>query len=235
MRAHGIVTAALGGLLLGSCSLLGGCSTVGMVTDGGSLSYGPARAGRLLDPAALPRRGDGYWIPPTWARRGLAYGTDELVGMIVYAGREISRQLPSATLSVGDLSLGRGGRSRWHRSHQTGRDVDLLFLIKDSNGKPVLSERMWQFDGNGHAVRRNEEAIFDESADPGYVFDDMGNWLMVRSLLNNPIAEVQYIFIADSLKQRLIDLAFELGEPTEIIQKASYLLHQPSDSLPHDE
>lgn len=211
------------------------CSNVGMVTDGGSLSYGPSRAGRLLAPARLPIRGDGYWTPPRWASRGLRYGTDELVGMVVFAGRDIARQLPLATLSVGDLSLARGGRSKWHRSHQTGRDVDLLFLIRDSEGRSILSERMWKFDSDGKVFRSLEAVVFDEAAEPDYVFDDLGNWLMVKSLLTNPIAEVQYIFISDALKQRLIDVAYEQGEDEELIQKAGYLLHQPSDSLPHDD
>ena len=31
----------------------------------------------------LPAEGDGFWIPPRWSSRGLNYGTDELVTLIV--------------------------------------------------------------------------------------------------------------------------------------------------------
>ena len=198
------------------------------MNDGTSVSYGPSRHGTILNPARLPARGDGYWIPPQWDRRGLAYGTDELVDSLVYLGRDVSRQLPGRVISVADLSLERGGRSRWHRSHQTGRDVDILFLVNDASGRPVAADTMRRYGADRAAVTAGE-------APASRFFDDEANWVLVRSLMSNPIAEVQYIFVSDDLKQRLIDHATERGEPEGLIQQAGWLLHQPGDSLPHDD
>src|SRR5262245_58102888 len=83
---------------------LAGCAGLGMVDDGTSLSWGGTSGGRLVNPAELPEHGDGYQVPPTWASRGLSYGTDELVGLIVRAARRVQRDAPGSTLFVGDLS-----------------------------------------------------------------------------------------------------------------------------------
>lgn len=201
-----------------------GCSQSGLLSDGTSVSFGPARRGTILHPAGLPIEGVGYRIPPTWEARGLRYGTDELVSVIVYVGRELERQRAGAVLSVADLSLLRGGPSPWHRSHQTGRDVDLLFLTRDAAGNPIAADVMRRFGADGAA--RGAERIY---------FDDEANWLLIKALLDNPIAEVQYAFISDDLKQRVLDHAIAQGESAELVQRAAWILHQPGDSLPHDD
>src|SRR5688572_30834610 len=94
--------------------VLGGCAALGGVDDGTSLSDGWGHNGRLVNAAMLPVRGDGYVIPSTWASRGLNYGTEELVGLIVRAARRVQLERPEALLHVADLSPRRGGASAWH-------------------------------------------------------------------------------------------------------------------------
>lgn len=214
-----------------------GCSHKGYGTDGSSVSFGPSRQGRVENPSDLPREGDGFWTPDRWKQRGLRYGTEELVSLVVYAGREVVRHAPGTKLSVADLSTRAGGRSRWHRSHQTGRDVDLLFVTKDEMGRPLLAETMRSFgeDGRATAGRAATRAPSEEDPRPHIYFDAQANWVVVRGLLDNPIAEVQYIFVADWLKQLLIDHAIEAGESEALIVRAGHILHQPGDSLPHDD
>jgi penicillin-insensitive murein endopeptidase len=220
-----------------ACSVLAcACSQLGALSDGTSLSYGPPRIGALRDPSRLPDRGAGYWTPPRWRARGLRYGTEEMISAVVYAGRELDRNAPGLKMSIADLSTARGGSSAWHRSHQTGRDVDILFMARDDAGKSLEVERMWKYGQDGQARPPKDGAVIAEGKTlPKVFFDDSANWLVVRALLENPIADVQYIFIADWLKQRLLDHAQEAGEPEELVQRAGYLLHQPSDSLPHDD
>jgi penicillin-insensitive murein DD-endopeptidase len=220
--------------LAGACALatlVTACAHHGVVTHGSSVSWGPSRAGVLLAPAELPAAGQGDWIPPRWRNRGLRYGTDEMVSLIVHAGRELDRRVPGQVLGVADISLPSGGPSAWHRSHQAGRDVDLLLLARDADGRPVRTEVMHRFGPDGR-VRPDPRAT---EPPPEIFFDDAANWAVVRTLLANPIAEVQYIFLSDDLKQRLLDRAYEIGEPSDLIVRASYLLHQPSDSLAHDD
>ncbi|ACY17284.1 penicillin-insensitive murein endopeptidase [Haliangium ochraceum] len=219
--------------------LLGGCPRHGLLDDGTSISYGPSNGGKLIRPALLPERGEGFVVPERWATRGLRYGTDELVSLVVYAGREMARLSPGAELAVADLSLLRGGPSAWHHSHQTGRDVDLLFFVRESDGSPRVMRNMAGFDDDG--VARVPSGRWDDGRTPEdesireLRFDAERNWLLVRTLVENPIAPVQFLFISDPLKQLLIDHARALGEPEALIQRASYLLHQPGDSLPHND
>jgi penicillin-insensitive murein endopeptidase len=215
---------------------LSACAQHGFGNDGGSVSYGPSRDGVIFEPVELPARGEGYWTPPRWEQRGNRYGTDELVSLVVYLGRHLERQAPGYKLAVADLSPRTGGRSRWHRSHQTGRDIDLIFLARNAAGNPVLAERMWQYDDEGRALAPSEGPVIAEgTAQPDVFFDEAANWTLVKGLIENPITEVQYIFVADWLKQRLLDYAEAAGESRATIQYAGYLLHQPSDSAVHDD
>ncbi len=208
-----------------------GCAGTGLIDDGTSLSFGPPNDGALIEPQALPAAGEGYLMPPVWARRGLHYGTSELVGMVVQLGREMGKHRLGRSLAVADLSRQSGGPSAWHRSHQTGRDVDFIFYARDAAGKPVAPASI-------DAMRRygaDGASIPDKPGDPVVYFDEQANWLLVRELIESRIADVQWIFISDDLKQRLIDHAIARGEPPAVIAAAAVLLHQPSRSLAHDD
>lgn len=210
--------------------LAAGCPRHGVIDDGTSVSFGPSNRGKLVNPTRLPVRGDGYFMPSRWATRGLHYGTDELIDLLVHAGRRINLDSPGAMIGVADLSPHRGGPSAWHRSHQSGRDADLLFFVVDAQGAPVMLDNMVPFDAEGAAVLgpgTPQERVVH--------FDVPRNWLLVRALIDNPVTPVQFLFISDPLKQQLIDHARAVGEPDALIQRASYLLHQPGDALPHND
>jgi penicillin-insensitive murein endopeptidase len=66
-------------------------------------------------------------------------------------------------------------------------------------------------------------------------FDVARNWALVRALLEEPRIEVQYLFINERLKQTLLDYARAHGEEPSLLDRADALLHQPGDSLPHDD
>jgi penicillin-insensitive murein DD-endopeptidase len=208
--------------------LLVGCVSAGMVDDGTSVSFGPPHQGALLEPVALPAAGEGYWMPPTWASRGLNHGTLEMVSFIVHLGRALEPLGLRRPLAVADLSPARGGPSAWHRSHQTGRDVDLLFFVRDAAGRPVPADLMRRFGPDGVSLTQAGQGA-------AAYFDDAANWALVRAILENPVADVAYIFIADDLKQRVIDAAVAQKAPPELIDAASILLHQPRGALPHDD
>lgn len=225
--------------LVAACIALTGCPQHGLVHDGTSISYGPSNRGTLIYPTRLPDRGEGYWTPRRWATRGLRYGTDELISLLVYVGRRIERESPGARVGIADLSPRRGGPSAWHRSHQTGRDADLLFFATDITGTPIELRAMLPFASDGTAVlppgHPGLRALFGGPAARTVYFDVARNWLLVRALIENPVAPVQFLFISDALKQMLIDHARAVGEPEHLIQKAGFLLHQPGDSLPHND
>lgn len=210
------------------------CSTASCVFDSlvvagdSSFSHGASRYGALNNPTRLPVSGSGFWIPPIWSDRGLNYGIDELVGMLVHVGRTLEIKDPALVVSVGDLSRARGGRSPWHRSHQTGRDVDLLFFVRDHEDNLVRNQTMYKHNANGIEIA----PTIPEKA---YRFDVAANWYLVAALLDNPVAEVQYIFIQDDLRQLLLEFAGMSGVEPSLIARASHTMMQPGDSAPHND
>lgn len=214
-------------LILAAASALGGCAALGVIDDGTTISWGRANGGGITSPARLPDDGDGYRVPTTWRERGLRYGTDELVDTIIAAGRRVELEWPGSRLSVADLSPQRGGSSQWHKSHQSGRDVDLLFYVTDAAGRPVDPDDMRHFDKDGQSINDGDKAHV--------VFDTARNWSLIRALIEVSTAEVQRVFIFDPLKEMLLDHARALGEPDALIERASQILGQPGDSAKHDD
>jgi penicillin-insensitive murein endopeptidase len=209
------------------CAVGSGCAALGVIDDGTSVSWGRATRGGMVNPARLPDEGDGYRVPFRWADRGLRYGTDELVDLVVSVSRRVAMDWPDARVTVADLSPLRGGASAWHKSHQSGRDVDLVFFVTDEAGRNVDPEDMRQFDARG--VSRPVEG------QPTLLFDTARNWTLVRALLEHQGPPLQRIFIFEPLKEMLLEHARAIGEPDWLIDYASIMLHQPGDSLPHDD
>jgi penicillin-insensitive murein endopeptidase len=199
------------------------CAQLGLVSDGTSVSVGRTNAGMMLDPARIPDDGDGFWAPPIWRQRGARYGVEELVDLIAAVGRSVSAQYPGSRLGVADLSRGRGGGAEHHRSHQSGRDVDLVLFATDAAGTPIASDTMHVFDDDGHGRRAPVR------------LDIPRTWAVVRALVTSTEAEVQRIFFYEPLALRVLDYARELGESELILERARAVLRQPSDSARHDD
>lgn len=215
-----------------------GCTGPGLLTDGTSVSMGTFTGGLLRRGARLPVQGEGYVVPPLWAARQSQYGTDELVEAITRAARRVEREYPGGTLGVADLSLRGGGDSVLHRSHENGRDADLIYYAVDERGRPVppvdSMPRYPSYDGRARAPRPQDHGVVFGPFSPRW-FDVRRNWALVRALLTEPRIEIQYLFINQKLKQRLLAYAADLGEDPALLDKAEALLRQPGDSLPHDD
>jgi penicillin-insensitive murein endopeptidase len=198
---------------------------LGGVNDGTSLSRGAVNGGRLENGVRLAKQGDGYLIPPLWQARGNNFGTDELVSAIVRTARRLSGEFPGTTLYVADLSPERGGRTQWHRSHQSGRDVDLIFFIKKADGTMSgVPSGMVRFGPDGKPL-----------GGAGFEFDVAKNWALVRTLLEDPGVDVQYLFVSSPLRQMLLDHAAAQGEPKPLVDRAAAVMTQPAEALPHDD
>ncbi|HEY0192487.1 MAG TPA: penicillin-insensitive murein endopeptidase, partial [Kofleriaceae bacterium] len=201
------------------------CAELGGFTDGTSVSVGKSSNGYLVDAARLPDHGEGYLTRELWRARDNRYGTDELVDLITGVARRMQRRVRGVKLVVADLSGRRGGaRAAFHRSHQSGRDVDLLYYLRDAQGKPFEADAMHVLDARGVAV--------DGS---GLTLDVPRTWQLVKDVITAPEASVQWIFLYEPLAQRLLAHAEQLGEPAALIARARATLHQPGDSARHDD
>jgi penicillin-insensitive murein endopeptidase len=211
--------------VLASLALLAGCAELGVVTDGSSISVGRPNHGYLVDAARLPDEGAGWTTREVWIDRKNRYGTDELVALVEAVGKRMHKRVSDVKLVVADLSSRWGGGAyAFHRSHQSGRDADLLYYMRDKDGKPFEPDAMHVFDSRGRAR--------DGS---GITVDVPRTWMLVKDLVTAPEATVQYIFMYEPIAQLLIDHAKQAGEPAWIIAKARRALRQPGDSARHDD
>jgi penicillin-insensitive murein endopeptidase len=206
--------------------------------DGNGASLGVHSGGALGSSVALPSNGDGYAIPGRWRLRNSNFGTEGLVGLLVRSTRSVDLLLPGGVAAIGDLSHRGGGASAEHKSHQSGRDADIFYYAVDEKGTPVPpGEAMLRFNADGRAIRwspaRGQKA--PARAVPPYRFDARRNWALVRALMVDPGAEVQWIFVQHNLVALLLREAAAEGDDPTVIARAAFVLREPTDAEPHDD
>ncbi|PRP91036.1 penicillin-insensitive murein endopeptidase [Enhygromyxa salina] len=215
-----------------------GCASPGYWTDYTSVSVGQAAGGHIHRPVAMPRRGTGYKVPQTWRERGNQWGTEELVALIERAAAKVRAQR-RVTLGVADLSPKRGGKTMWHSSHQSGRDVDLIFYSVDERGRvlPPPEVEMVHYDGDGEPfVPAYMRATgYEEPTWAERRFDEARNWALVEALLSDRAVRVQWIFVSTKLERRLISWAERHDRPRWLIEYGRQVMKQPSARAPHDD
>jgi penicillin-insensitive murein endopeptidase len=225
-------------LVLTSVLSLAACAAPGMLTDGSSVSLGTFTKGALRRGARLPVEGEGYRVPSLWAARETQYATDELVRALEHVAARVAREYPGGLLGIGDLSQRGGGNSVLHRSHENGRDADLIYYATDLAGEPVApADSMPRYpyaDLKARTPLPPDHGVVFGPFTPR-LFDVARNWAMVRALLTEPGIEIQYLFMNEKLRQRVLAYAVDHNEEPSIVERAEALLRQPGDSLPHDD
>ena len=147
----------------------------------GPLSIGTPDAGLLVNPMPFPEG-------PYWTVRDPdeAWATDETISYVVSAIESVETRYPgSPRLVIGDLSNPSGGRLNRHKSHQTGRDVDMGFFYRRGEVDGFLTARKKDLD-----LPRT--------------------WALVRALVTE--TDVERIFVDRSLISVLYAHAVEEGE-----------------------
>lgn len=163
-------------------------------------------------------------VVPIYAVGDARWGLEPLVGMIDRAARAVRKQFTDSVLSVGHLSRPGGGEIDRHASHESGRDADLGFYVKNQLGKPLYADHFVAFKGDGTA-----------STWPGASFDDARNWALIASIVGDASAHVTHVFVAAPLRARLLQYAEKIGASLAIRTRAAELMAQPRGALPHDD
>lgn len=151
------------------------------VPRGGSQSVGATNRGKLTGATRLPE-GKGY------VRRNpnRAWGTELTVSHLqdaMAAYRKKYKKGPDFV--IGDISNKEGGPMKPHKSHQSGRDVDIGLLAKD-----------------GRQLERFERMKPD-------TIDAERVWYLMKQLLDT--GDIEYIFIVYELQQPLYEAALASG------------------------
>lgn len=115
-----------------------------------SRSIGPTTDGQLQDACRIPSQGSGYIaVSPN------AFGTDNTVALLEMAASQVNRQFQGVpAIVIGAISAEGGGFLKPHKSHQSGRDVDIAYM-RTTRGQPrrfeltdasnLDAERTWAF------------------------------------------------------------------------------------------
>lgn len=149
----------------------------------GSMSLGLPNRGMLFNAVEFPES-------PLWKRADPvhSWGTRESVEFIEYGIKKVNEQFPgSPALFVGDFSAHGGGRLRPHKSHQSGRDVDV--------GYYYLDEAVW--------YRRADAKNLDRAR----------TWALLKALITH--SPVEYVFMDFRIQPLLKEYALAQGEDPE--------------------
>lgn len=202
-----------------------GCSIPSSLTPQFQGSVGVPHAGFLTNGVELPKQGKGY----VWrSKADHHYGLPRTVAIVREAAAVVASERPNTPpLYVGEISAkGGGALMPKHRSHRTGRDVDLMFMMSTPSGAPIAGDDFVKFGPDGLGVDPDGKFVR---------FDVDRQWRLVRALVTSDKAHVQWLFIARPLEAMLVEHAIAMGEPTSVVSIAEQVMQQPGDSLPHDD
>jgi penicillin-insensitive murein DD-endopeptidase len=157
------------------------------------------------------------------SRRSATWGTAELVGLIERASAAVGSQHPGSRLVVGDLSRRNGGRVHPHRSHRSGRDADIGFYLVDDAGRPSEPPHFVHVGRDGCGELRGVR----------YCFDAARNYALMARMLADPVARVQYVFVAPDIRRRLVEEGERRRAPPEELERVRIATEPHSGSHSH--
>jgi murein endopeptidase len=140
-------------------------------------SSGKANRGRLRDGRLMPE-GKGYYLRDL---RPHSWGTDTTIQSLMTAFDAYAKAYPDGPpINVGDISRRRGGRFGPHKSHQSGRDVDIGFVHFLPPNEPIPQ----------HFTRASESNLDVEKT-----------WVFLEALIRT--GNVQMVFVDVSVQKLL--------------------------------
>jgi penicillin-insensitive murein DD-endopeptidase len=187
-------------------------------------SIGLPHRGMLSGSLELPASGPGFKFLRDDDRH---HGLPRFAAALARAAARVEAQRPGGVLVLGDLSKANGGQLLPHLSHRTGRDADLLLYAMTLEGAPVESPGFVHFGADGLA--------WDETHRRFLRFDVEREWLLVKALVEDPEARVQWLFSSRIVEALLLEWATARGEPAEIVWRASEVMLQPQPGGLHDD
>lgn len=157
-----------------------------------------------------------------------AYGAANLLRALDKAAQSTRAAFPGTTTVVTALSHDKGGAVQGKRSHQTGRDADVVFFLLDAKGKPATAKQLVHIGGDGRG--RDGQAA--------YTFDDARNWALIEALATDRDKAVTHVFVDGKVRQRLIAHAQKVNVPADRRDAVMQILfaadgEEPLDAMFH--
>lgn len=161
-------------------------------TDSAAQSIGTYTSGCVGGAVALPTSGEGYQVMRL--SRNRIYGHSNLIQFIRQLGRSAANER-LGTVLIGDLGQPRGGPTlTGHRSHQSGLDVDIWFLLsKDLNNRLLTPAERESWSAPSVVDMRADKVDYEQWT--------VEHERMLEIAASQP--EVDRIFVNPSIKQAL--------------------------------
>ena len=157
-------------------------------------SIGKYTAGCVRGAATLPQNGQGYQVMRLSRKR--YYGHPDLVNFIQKLGQSAQSQ-GLGSLLIGDLGMARGGPTlSGHRSHQTGLDADIWYLLSKEAERRELTAKERENWGAPSVVAANGKSV------------KLGQWSSANEKILELAAtmpEADRIFVNPRIKQALCE------------------------------
>jgi murein endopeptidase len=148
----------------------------------GSISVGFADSGRLINGVRVPDDIGCAIVVPEYA-----WGTKEAVDGIIAINHAMRQQFPDAApMRINHIGKKEGGYINSHKSHQSGRDVDIGFYYKG---------------GVGPGGMRGDRMRYMDLAP---------NWALVKAVAM--LTDTQFILVDKKVQRVLYDYALQQGE-----------------------
>ena len=187
-------------------------------------SIGMPHRGVLTSALRVPDTGPGYHF---LRENGRHFALPRFASAVVRAAARVDEESPGSTLVIGDLSLSTGGRILPHLSHRSGRDADLVLYATTLEGAPVLRHGFVHYGPDGLG--------YDAVAKRYLRFDVAREWILIKTLLEDPEARIQWIFIHHDVRTRLLEWALASGEPLDVFERAFQVMAEPHPGGLHDD
>jgi penicillin-insensitive murein endopeptidase len=147
----------------------------------GSMSVGQANGGALVNAVQMPQGEQWRLLEPA-----SAWGTQETIDSLVRSINKVNEQFPGGPqVLIGHISSKHGGYLSPHKSHQSGRDVDIGYYYRGAQPR-----------GFYRATAEN--------------IDLEKTWAFLKTLIKGE--EVDMIFIDVLIQRMLFDYALKHGE-----------------------
>lgn len=190
----------------------------------GSRSVGNTSHGSLKGAHRIAEQGEHHYVLSAHRGRVTRYGTDELVGAVLRAAQAVEAQFPGVKTGIGNFSYESGGDIPWSVSHNSGRDADIAFFFRDERGRHVAAPTLLR-------IAADAERVVGRA----WTLDVPASWAFVEALVQDEAARIQWIFVSDPIRARLLAYAREVGAAPAAIDAASRVLRQPGRAAPHDD
>jgi murein endopeptidase len=150
----------------------------------GGISIGRASRGRLVRGVELPERPDLY----TRRKPEESWGSSHTITQLMAAVTRFRHETGfDRAVVIGGISRARGGRFRPHKSHQSGRDIDIRMPLTAAG------------EGKKHTSAGD--------------IDWRATWQLIHAFIVG--GQVEYVFLEHSLQKRLYKAAREAGATKE--------------------